>query len=197
MRQDMVFYFLISFLILIDILIFGGTLFVFYKFDATILGSIIGFVGTIIGGFITMLGVRATIDAGNKQTYYNSLLSQYAATVQTIKKFANMTGCYWEQGNSDHYPYNEAVGSIRAALGGTNGIMDVAANATPNVFETIDEFDQYIEFEYGLMIEDSFEKRDSYAYHDTQNKINSCMEKLIEERKRLRKEIQENHPKQG
>lgn len=194
MKKDGTFYFLISFLVLVDLLIFGAVLYIFYKLDSTIIGSIIGFFGSIIGGFVTLLGVNRTIESGNKKAYYSGLLVQHTATIKTIKMFANMAGGFWSD-DFEHTPYREAIEDIRGALGGTNGIVDLAANASEYVFEAIDNFDQYIESEYGFLLTDTFEKREAIAYRDTSTKINKCMEQLVEERKRLRREIQRNHPK--
>lgn len=50
---------------LLVVLIAGWCLKEFFKWDTTIIGGIIAFVGAIIGGAITLQGVRKTIDNNN------------------------------------------------------------------------------------------------------------------------------------
>ncbi|MGE7922363.1 hypothetical protein ACQKND_04150 [Viridibacillus arvi] len=187
-------YIIITSLVLMDLLIFGGILYKFYNFDSTIIAAIIAFFGAIIGGYITLIGVRSTIEDNNKRDLYKSLIKQHEAIVKTIKLFSAVRGEVWKY-HFDHVPYARCNIMIKEALEITDGIIDTGTRATEKVYDTLVEYNQHIDHEFGLIFQDDSIAPDKDLYHDIERRNNKCMEILVSERTRIQQKIYKNHPK--
>lgn len=54
-------YLLIISILLVDIIIYAGLIKLFFNGDVTIIAGVIAFIGAVIGGIITYLGVNKTL----------------------------------------------------------------------------------------------------------------------------------------
>ncbi|GED04425.1 hypothetical protein [Bacillus atrophaeus] len=91
---DYVFWIIIFSIILFDLIIYAGvTKALFGEIDTTILSACIAFIGAIIGGGITFIGVKKTIKANEDLYYRNELpkqlyrLDKVITDVDRINKF--------------------------------------------------------------------------------------------------------------
>ena len=58
-------------ILLIDILFLAGLIKVFFKGNSTIIAGVIAFIGAIIGGYITYLGVNKTLEHRDREVFLN------------------------------------------------------------------------------------------------------------------------------
>ncbi|WP_440620121.1 hypothetical protein [Bacillus subtilis] len=82
---DYVFWIIIFSIILFDLIIYAGVTKAFFgEIDTTILSACIAFIGAIIGGGITFVGVKRTIKANEDLYYRNELPKQLYRLEQVI-----------------------------------------------------------------------------------------------------------------
>lgn len=185
----------ISVLILNMLLIFFGLYSSFFDVtDTTLIAGIIAFFGAVIGGYITLLGVRKTIDHNNKIEKYKIFIAQHQAIVATIRLFAKAQGRMWEMWSLTHEPYKECNAMFREELNRSSGILDTATLASERVYQSLYNFNEFIDIEYGFYLTDEKMPEDTELYERLGTLTGNCMKILEEERKRLRQEIATTHP---
>lgn len=76
-------------LLIINLLFFIGFLDLLYDFNPTIIAGVIGFIGAVIGGLLTLIGVKWTIDNQKRREYIQALameLPTHAGILLELKK---------------------------------------------------------------------------------------------------------------
>ncbi|RHW38165.1 hypothetical protein D1B31_15455 [Neobacillus notoginsengisoli] len=85
----------VVFMILIDFIILLGVLSMFFKVDNTIIAGMLGFIGAIIGGGITYLGVKKTLLHREREKFLadsSKLIFSLEDTIKLISPFLNNFG---------------------------------------------------------------------------------------------------------
>jgi len=189
--MDKKFFVIISTPIAISVVALGTVLFFWYGYEdsATVLAGMLGFVGAIIGGTITWLGVNKTIENSNKIEKNKLLKAEYEANMQTIRVFGKMVGDIWEHTNEFHSPYKEILECCRVALDGTGGLLDIAIKSSEKTFKIIEELWVFVENDYGLIINQGYSESYQYMYSPLEKKITTALKQLKEEKKNLQRMV--------
>ncbi len=90
MRINDYFPYLILFSILLaDCIIFGGLIHMFFNGDPTIIAGIIAFIGAIIGGLITYVGVNRTLEHRDREIFLSEATEKLMNMELFIDKYSN------------------------------------------------------------------------------------------------------------
>lgn len=84
-------------ILLIDILFLAGLIKVFFKWDSTIIAGVIAFIGAIMGGYITYLGVNKTLEHRDRELFLSDAtekLMNMEILTDTYKPYLNMMFFY-------------------------------------------------------------------------------------------------------
>ena len=87
-RDFLPFIILIS-VLLVDLLLYSGLVHVFFDGDKTIIAGIIAFIGAIIGGFITYLGVNRTLEHRDREVFLSTVIERLYNIEKMYDKYNN------------------------------------------------------------------------------------------------------------
>lgn len=138
-------WFVIALTSLISLIIFGMVFIEFGAIDTTLVAGIIAFVGAIIGGFLTLLGVRKTIKNGNEIESYKILVEQYQASLKATRMFIDATNALIKNYNECKGSYNELLEKLIEKFNKVEGILDSATLSTDFVYNSIAEYYDFLQ----------------------------------------------------
>ncbi|MCY8141918.1 hypothetical protein [Bacillus haynesii] len=90
--KDIVFFFIIFSLLLGDIILFSSLINEFFVHSETIIAGIIGFVGAILGGAITYLGVRLQLSHRDKEVFLSTATVRLDTLSLLDDKYSSFNG---------------------------------------------------------------------------------------------------------
>lgn len=175
---------------LLVLLISGWVMIEFYDWKDTIVAAIIAFVGAIIGGSITLIGVKMTINNAKKQ--------EESANLHFRKKALDITINKLSEANDKIYRFRRQKQEFEGALGGlinsldnTNGIIDNAVISSKNAYQSIIKLDYFVR---KLRWEKEYQNlHNDYKYYLLDIEIIKCFQELDKERQQILSKILEKH----
>ena len=176
--------------ILLVFLITGWIMIEFYNWKDTIVAAIIAFVGAIIGGSLTLIGVNKTIQHNNEKEEQQILMIQYKTLIKSIKSMDVVRNEITESQLSN-VPFSACRQLITEMFDKTGGILDSSVENNEIVYEVIYKLYKYvcsINADYILPIHVK-SSNDNDLYNSLYNKIIEVIEILENERVRLRVNI--------
>ena len=136
---------------LLVLLITGWIMIEFYNWKDTIVAAIIAFVGAIIGGLLTLFGVKITINHNNEKELHKTLIKQHQTLLKIILTFEELKtqgGILWNY----HAPYRDCNQMFRDSL--INSLLALSLDTTELVYGKVYEFFEYIDYQHGFYVLD-------------------------------------------
>ncbi|MCY8672604.1 hypothetical protein P9D31_14615 [Bacillus haynesii] len=90
--KDIVFFFIISSLLLGDIILFSNLINEFFVDSETIIAGVIGFIGALLGGVITYAGVRLQISHRDKELFLSTATERLYTLSLLYDKYLSYNG---------------------------------------------------------------------------------------------------------
>lgn len=112
--KDYIPYILIISILLGDIIIYSGLIKLFFGVDSTIIAGVISFIGAILGGAITYLGVKRSLKHRDREVFLSSATEKLMIVdglLNTYKVYLN-TAFLLENSNLDLKIYSDKILSL-------------------------------------------------------------------------------------
>ncbi len=157
----------------------------------TIIAGCIGFVGAVLGGLITLIGVKMTINHTKEKEILENLHFRKHALDKTISRLTDAKNVFNEFRREAHL-FEFALSSFLNMIDETDGIIDHAATSSKKVYESIIKLDESIR---KLMWEKEYsELTDGEKYYLLDVYLLQCFIELDMERQGILSKILEKHP---
>lgn len=157
----------------------------------TIIAGCIGFVGAILGGLITLFGVKITINHNNEKEQHKTLIKQHQTLLKiilTIEDLKTQGGILWNY----HAHYRDCNHMFRDSL--INSLLELSLESTELVYEKVYEFYEYIDYQHGFFARDLELSQDiEELYLFNEKKCNELIGDLKIESKRIREVIYKSY----
>jgi len=176
---------------LTTLLIMGMVLLEFKTLDTTLLAGIIAFVGAIIGGSITLIGVKMTLENAKEKDELNNLHARKHALDKTIIELSKARDSIYRN-KRQKKSFEGALGGMISSFVHNNGILDNAASSSRKVYGTVLKLDNYIDkLRWDKELRDY---TDDIKYYLLEVELNICIHNLREEKQVMINKLLEKHP---
>ena len=178
---------------LTTLLTIGLVLIEFETIDTTLLAGIIAFVGAIIGGMITLIGVKRTIESNRLIENQKKIKEELMFLYPLQREVEEINDYNWFEYNENHAPYQEILKYVQKHLSIKSKLYDYAQRGSLEVYAELIKIKDFYDFmarqlyDYGEIEELS----DREAFELIQEKLNGFL-KLIRKEIRLKKSEMKN-----
>lgn len=169
---------------LTTLLTIGLVLLEFEKIDTTLLAGIIAFVGAIIGGFITLIGVKRTIESNRLIENQKKIKEELMFLYPLQREVEEINEYIWFEYNENHASYQEILKYVQKHLSIKRKLYDYAQRGSLEVYAELIKIKDF----YDFMAMQIYESGEIEGVSD-RKAFNLIQEKLADFQKLIRKEI--------
>lgn len=181
-----------SLLILNMLLVFCGIFSYFFSVeDYTLIAGIIAFIGAIIGGSITLIGVKMTINSAKEKETLENLHARKHALDKTIDQLIKAREEIYQRRRKGD-TFDGAIGGLILSLVKTNGIIDSVALSSRKAYEIVLRFDNHLS---KLRLDREMrEYLDDVKYYSLDVEFSKCIDCLKKEKEKIINSLLEKYP---
>lgn len=188
-KTDSLFWLFFSLLILNMLIIFFGVYSYFFNIkDYTLIAGIIAFFGAVIGGLITLIGVRRTIEANRMTEYLKKIKEELMFLFPLQREVEEISEYIWFEYNESHASFEDILIYIQEQMSIKNKLYDYAQKGDFEIYNELMQLkDKFNNMAITLNYIGSIEKlSDREAVEIIQGDINNFL-KIIEKEIQLKK----------
>lgn len=169
---------------LTTLLTIGLVLLEFETIDTTLLAGIIAFVGAIIGGMITLIGVKRTIESNRLIENQKKIKEELMFLYPLQREVEEIHEYNWFEYNDNHAPYEEILNYVQKRLSIKSKLYDYAQRGSLEVYAELIKIKDF----YDFMARQLYDFGEIEELSDEES-FELIQEKLIDFLKLIRKEI--------
>lgn len=181
---------LISFLLAV-IIMYAGLIKMFFDMNETIIAGVIAFIGAVIGGAITLVGVKMTIDQTNEKEMESKLHLRKHAIDRTMNQLIDAREMLLHR-KYEGESFEGAVGYFLRSLKEVGGIIDSAAESSRNVYQSVLNIELFLDqIRYN---QEFYQRPDKEKFAIFNNEVSNCLLFLGKQKLEMINELQQRHP---
>jgi len=181
---------ILSWTFLLVLLIFGWIMIEFYDWMDTIVAAIIAFAGAIIGGSITLIGVKMTLDNAKEKNEINNLHVRKQALNKTINQLVENRQMIYIKQNQNR-SFEDSLGELLVNLNTSDGILDNSVSSSRKAYDEVIKLNECI---HGLRWGEGYYLPDKNKYGILDLGFTICIDSLIKEKSEIIEKLLTKHP---
>ncbi|WP_419961853.1 hypothetical protein [Psychrobacillus sp. BM2] len=157
----------------------------------TIIAGVIAFIGAIIGGAITLAGVKMTIDQSNEKEMESKLHLRKHAVDKTMNQLIDAREKLLHRKDAGE-PFEGALGGFLISLKKVEGIIDSAAESSRKVYQSVLNIELFLDqIRYN---QEFYQRPEKEKFSIFDKEVLNCFLFLREQKLEMINELQQRHP---